>query len=85
MYIYSFLILCHLSLFVFQEGEGEGKRRCPVCHQLRTATDKTPEGEIHRVLQGRRQPQKFGGHVWCAKRAEKFLGLINIHNRCGFR
>ena len=50
MYIYSFLILCHLSLFVFQEGEGEGKCRCPVCHQLRTATDKTPEWEIHRVL-----------------------------------
>ena len=25
------------------------------------------------------------GHVWRAKRAEKFLGLINIHNRRGFR
>ena len=36
----------------------DGKRRCPVCNQLRTASDKTPDGQIHRVL-GR------SNKVWC--------------------
>ena len=66
MYIHFFLILCHLSLFVFQEGEGEGKRHCPVCHQLRTASDKTPEGEIHRVL-GR------SNKLWCPYADERSI------------
>ena len=36
----------------------DGKRRCPVCRQLRTASDKTPDGKIHRVL-GR------SNKIWC--------------------
>ena len=36
----------------------DGKRRCPVCRQLRTANDKTPDGKIHRVL-GR------SNKIWC--------------------
>lgn len=41
-----------------QEKDLEGKRPCPVCNQLRTAKDKTPDGQIHRVL-GR------SNKVWC--------------------
>jgi hypothetical protein len=36
----------------------DGKRRCPVCFQLRTASDTTPNGQIHRVL-GR------SNRIWC--------------------
>ena len=36
----------------------DGKCRCPVCRQLRTANDKTPDGKIHRVL-GR------SNKIWC--------------------
>lgn len=35
-----------------------GKRPCPVCRQLRAASDKTPDGLIHRVL-GR------SNAIWC--------------------
>ena len=35
-----------------------GKRRCPVCFQLRTANDTTPDGSIHRVLDR-------SNRIWC--------------------
>ena len=35
-----------------------GKRLCPVCHQLRMASDRTPDGLIHRVV-GR------SNAIWC--------------------
>ena len=41
----------------FQDTD-KGKRRCPVCHQLKAATAITPEGKCHRVL-GR------SNRVWC--------------------
>ena len=46
-----------LELGVLEESH-DGKRRCPVCRQLRTANDKTPDGRIHRVL-GR------SNKIWC--------------------
>ena len=48
----------HSSPFLFQEKALEGKRRCPVCHQPRTANDKTPDDQVHRVL-GR------SNKIWC--------------------
>jgi uncharacterized Zn finger protein (UPF0148 family) len=42
----------------------DGKRHCPVCHQLRAASDKTPDGQIHRVL-GR------SNKIWCPYADEK--------------
>lgn len=47
-----------LKYLLFQEQALEGKRRCPICSQLRTANDKTPDGQIHRVL-GR------SNKIWC--------------------
>ena len=52
-------------LFVFQEGE-KRKRCCPVCHQLRKATDKTLKGEIHHVL-GR------SNKIWCPYADERCI------------
>ncbi len=40
------------------EESHDGKCRCPVCRQLRTEKDKTPDGRIHRVL-GR------SNKIWC--------------------
>ena len=40
------------------QDSSDGKRRCPVCDQFRTVSDKTPEGLIHRVL-GR------SNKIWC--------------------
>jgi len=48
--------LIHILFLCFQFADG--KRRCPVFHQARTASDKTPDGQIHRVL-GR------SNQVWC--------------------
>ena len=42
----------------FQDEAVDGKRRCPVCHQLRTASDLTPDGQIHRILGG-------SNKIWC--------------------
>ena len=47
-----------LSVPPLQQTAVDGKRRCPVCHQLRTNSDKTPDGQIHRVL-GR------SNRIWC--------------------
>ena len=65
-----FSCLC-FSLFIyffgcFQEKDLEGKRPCPVCHQLRTANDRTPDGEIHRVL-GR------SNKTWCLYADDKAI------------
>ena len=35
-----------------------GKRSCPVCNQLRTASDKTPDGLVHRIL-------RRSNKLWC--------------------
>ena len=45
-------------LLMFQEMVADGKRHCTACHQLRTASDKTSDSQIHRVLG---QSNK----VWC--------------------
>ena len=51
--------VCMLELGVPPLQEvADGKRRCPACNQLRTAGDKTPDGQIHRVL-GR------SNKLWC--------------------
>jgi hypothetical protein len=50
----------------FQVEALSGKRPCPVCHQLRTASDKTPDGQIHRVL-GR------SNKIWCPYADEKSI------------
>ena len=55
--MYYNLLLC-LFIHLLQDKSVDGKRRCPVCHQLRTANDKTPDGQIHRVL-GR------SNKIWC--------------------
>ena len=41
-----------------QQATIDGKRCCPICHQLLTASDKTPDGQIHRVM-GR------SNRIWC--------------------
>ena len=51
-------LFIHMLLIFFQEKVPDGKRRCPACNQLRTASDKTPDGQIHRVL-GR------SNKIWC--------------------
>ena len=38
----EFSLLC-LFIHLLQDKSLDGKRRCPVCHQLRTANDKTPD------------------------------------------
>lgn len=51
--------VCHSHTCTFSSGrKSEGKRLCSVCHQLRTIKDKTPNGDIHRVL-GR------SNKIWC--------------------
>ena len=44
----------------------DGKRRCPVCTQLRTTSDKTTDGQIHRVL-GR------SNKIWCPYADDKSI------------
>ena len=51
-------IYCPCISLSFQDKDAGAKRRCPVCRQLRTASDTTPDGLIHRVL-GR------SNAVWC--------------------
>ena len=48
------------------QDSSRGKRRCPVCDQYRTASDRTPNGEIHRVL-GR------SNQVWCPYADDKSI------------
>ena len=55
-----------ISFLSFKEGAKEGKCRCPVCQQLQTAEDKTPNGEIHRVL-GR------SNKMWCPYADDKAI------------
>ena len=50
----------------FQEEDLKGKRPCPVCHQQRTASDKSPDGLIHRVL-GR------SNKIWCPYADDKAI------------
>ena len=65
-YVHSqFFNIMPFILFVFQEGE-KRKRCCPVCHQLRKATDKTLKGEIHHVL-GR------SNKIWCPYADERCI------------
>ena len=43
---------------LYSHFTGKGKRPCLVCHQLQTASDKTPDGQIHRVL-------GCSNKIWC--------------------
>ena len=49
-----------------QEKAPDGKRCSPVCHQLRTASDRTPDGQIHHVL-GR------SNKIWCPYADDKAI------------
>ena len=58
--------MLELGVPPLQEGSAEGNHHCPVCGQLRTANDKTPDGHIHWVM----------GHsnkVWCPYVDEKSI------------
>lgn len=55
--IISIIIINHNYIFLWKK-DIEGKRPCPVCRQLRTAENKTPDDQIHRVL-GRTNA------IWC--------------------
>ena len=76
MYILlHFLVYVHIHAepllsFAFfsclQDVAIDGKRRCPVCYQLRTASDTTPDGLIHRVL-GR------SNKIWCPYADDKAI------------
>ena len=58
--------MLELSVPPLQDMALDGKRRCPACSQLRTASDKTPDGQIHRVL-GR------SNKIWCPYADEKSI------------
>lgn len=58
--------MLELGIPPLQEKSVEGKRRCPVCNQLRTASDKTPGGQIHQVL-GR------SNKIWCPYADDKSI------------
>ena len=64
-------IFIHIFL-IFQEKDLEGKRPCPVCNQLRTAKDKTPDGQIHGVL-------GCSNKVWCPYADD--LGILEVFEK----
>ena len=65
---FSYTVYLHSHSFNinFQEEALRGKRPCPVCRQLRTASDKTPDGQIHRVLGP-------SNEIWCPYADDKSI------------
>lgn len=51
---------------LFSGGRHRRKASCQVCGQLRTAKDKTPDGQIHRVL-GK------SNKIWCPYADDKVI------------
>ena len=55
-----------ISFLFLKEGAKKGERCCPVCQQLQTTEDKTPNGETHRVFD-------HSNKMWCPYADDKAI------------